>query len=53
MLLSKPLKLIVGPWWLPSLGVVEDDVEDHLDPGLVQRLHHVAELARRGCPPPG
>ena len=24
--------------------VVEDDVEDHLDPGLVQRLHHVAEL---------
>ena len=24
--------------------VVEDDVEDHLDPGLVERLHHVAEL---------
>ena len=26
-------------------GVVEDDVEDHLDPGLVQGLDHVAELA--------
>ncbi len=25
-------------------GVVVDDVEDHLDPGAVQRLHHVAEL---------
>ena len=25
-------------------GVVEDDVEDHLDAGLVQRLDHVAEL---------
>ena len=25
-------------------GVVEDDVEDDLDPGLVERLDHVAEL---------
>ncbi len=32
-------------------GVVVDDVEDHLDPGRVQRLHHRLELvhlARRG-----
>ena len=26
-------------------GVVVDDVEDHLDPGAVQRLHHPLELA--------
>ena len=25
-------------------GVVVDDVEDHFDPGLVQRLHHLLEL---------
>ena len=27
--------------------VVEDDVEDHLDAGAVQRLDHVAELVER------
>ena len=26
-------------------GVVVDDVEDHLDAGAVQRLHHLLELA--------
>ena len=26
-------------------GVVVDDVEDHLDPGAVERLHHPLELA--------
>ena len=25
--------------------VVEDHVEDHFDPGVVQRLHHPLELA--------
>ena len=28
-------------------GVVEDDVEDDLDAGTVERLHHVAELVDR------
>ena len=28
-------------------GVVEHDVEDHLDAGAMQRLHHVAELVHR------
>ena len=32
---------------VPLAGVVEDDVEDHLDPRLVQRLHHRLELAHR------
>src|SRR6185503_7470485 len=26
-------------------GVIQHDIEDHADPRLVQRLHHVAELA--------
>ena len=28
-------------------GVVEDNVENHLDPGAMQCLHHVAELIHR------
>ncbi len=31
---------------VPLPGVVEHHVEDHLDAGPVQRLHHVAELAQ-------
>jgi hypothetical protein len=32
---------------VPLGGVVEDDVEDDLDPRAVERLHHVAELVHR------
>ena len=31
-----PRKESVGPAWLPSHGVVVDDVEEHLDAGVVQ-----------------
>ena len=34
-------------------GVVVDDVEDHLDPGLVQRLDHPLELAHLLAAPAG
>jgi hypothetical protein len=35
----------------PGLArVVEDDVEDHLEAGTVERLHEVAELADRAVP---
>ena len=37
----------VGPSWLPSAGVVVDDVEDHLDAGGVQRPDHHLELVHR------
>ena len=33
-------------------GVVVDDVEDHLDAGAVQRLHHALELAHLHRPSP-
>ena len=41
----EPLEVDRRPLVVALVGVVEDDVEDHLDAGLVQRLHHVAELA--------
>ncbi len=31
-------------------GVVEDDVEDHLEAGVVERLHQIAELVDRAVP---
>ena len=34
-------------------GVVVDDVEDHLDPGAVERLHHPLELAHLLAARPG
>ena len=34
-------------------GVVVDDVEDHLDPGAVQRLHHPLELLHLLAAPAG
>ena len=36
-----------GALVVPLGGMVVDHVEDHLDPGLVQRLHHVPELVQR------
>ena len=33
------------------VGVIEHDVQDDLDAGLVQRLHHVAELAQVAAAP--
>ncbi len=35
------------PLLVPLGGVVEDHVEDHLDAGPVQRLHHVPEVVER------
>ena len=39
----------VGPSWLPSAGVVVDDVEDDLDAGLVQALDRGLELGDRAA----
>ena len=39
-----PRRLSVGPQVVSLAGVVVDDVEDHLDPGGVQRLDHRLEL---------
>ena len=39
-----PRNASVGPLWLLSPLVV-DDVEDHLDAGVVEALHHRLELA--------
>ncbi len=48
-----PRKLSVGPEVVALAGVVVDDVEDDLDAGRVQRLHHRLELvddaAARRC----
>ena len=43
-----PRKLSVGPV-VALAGVVVDDIENHLDPGRVQRLHHALELAERSA----
>ena len=43
-MLSKPLKLIVGPKLVPFAGVVEDDVENDLDVVLVQFSDEHLEL---------
>ena len=40
-----PLEGQHRPELVPFGRVVVDDVEDHLDPGRVQRLHHALELA--------
>ena len=49
----EPLERQRGPEVVALGGVVEDDVEDHLDPGGVERPHHLLELAdlaaRRGA----
>ena len=42
-----PRKQSVGPMLVAFGGVVVDDVEDHLEPGGVQRLHHRLELVDR------
>ena len=45
--MSRPRKQSVGPSSIAFGGVVEDDVENDLDAGAVQRLDHVAELVDR------
>ena len=44
-----PRKLIVGPEVVAFGGVVVDDVEDHLDAGLVERPDHGLELGDRAA----
>ena len=44
-----PRKLIVGPEVVAFGRVVVDDVEDHLDAGLVERPHHGLELGDRAA----
>ena len=42
-----PLNDSVGPALVALGGVVVDDVEDHLDAGVVEVRHHLLELGDR------